>query len=78
MINVLYNFLQSNALNFAKTFAIHAFDRFIPNHVSFVIFVSYTNLFCSYMLQSKEFILKNDLFISTILPNIVLSIRIAI
>ena len=33
MIHTLHSLFETNALDFTKTFAIHAFDAFIPNHV---------------------------------------------
>ena len=64
MINVFYYFLQSNALDFMQIVAFHAFDALIPNHVFRCILLV---MLC----KVKDFILKFDLFISTILPNIV-------
>ena len=39
MINVIYNFLESYALNLAKTFAVHTLNALIPNHVFLVLLV---------------------------------------
>ena len=33
MIHTLHSLFETNALDFTKAFAIHAFDAFIPNHV---------------------------------------------
>ena len=39
VINVIYNFLESYALNLAKTFAVHTLNGLIPNHVLLVLLV---------------------------------------
>ena len=39
VINVIYNFLESYALNLAKTFAVHTLNALIPNHVFPVLLV---------------------------------------
>ena len=39
VINVIYNFLESYALNLAKTFAVHTLNALIPNHVFLVLLV---------------------------------------
>mgnify|MGYP002712159586 CR=1 FL=1 len=36
-IYALHRFFKTNALNFTKAFAIHAFDTFVPNHVFVVL-----------------------------------------
>ena len=61
VIDVIYNFLESYALNLAKTFAVHTLNALIPNHYVSGI-TSCMNLFFDInMLQSKGFIWKNDL-----------------
>ena len=39
VINVIHNFLESYALNLAKTFAVHTLNALIPNHVFLVLLV---------------------------------------
>ena len=39
VIDVIYNFLESYALNLAKTFAVHTLNGLIPNHVLLVLLV---------------------------------------
>ena len=37
MIHTLHCLFKTNALDFAKTFAVHAFDTLVPNHVFVVL-----------------------------------------
>ena len=37
MIHTFHSLFETNALDFTKAFAIHAFDAFIPNHVFVVL-----------------------------------------
>ena len=39
VINLIHNFLESYALNLAKTLAVHTLNGLIPNHVLLVLLV---------------------------------------
>ena len=67
MIHTLHSLFETNALDFTKAFAIHAFDAFIPNHVLRCI----TIINGCYQYSCK--VNKKILFISKILPNIAAS-----
>ncbi|KAB4091634.1 hypothetical protein GAQ56_10540 [Bacteroides uniformis] len=72
MIHTLHSLFETNALDFTKAFAIHAFDAFIPNHVLRCITIingCYQNGCYQYSCKVN----KKILFISKILPNIAAS-----
>ena len=67
MIHTFHSLFETNALDFTKAFAVHAFDAFIPNHVFRCITI--INGYYQYSCKVN----KKILFISKILPNIAAS-----